>query len=90
MNELLSNPKALLALLCVGALVLSFNLILFGLLRGDKTVQEEFSKWGKAVGGGQDARRRQEAQLDELHRAVANLKSQQADGDAEKKRTTPP
>jgi L-arabinose isomerase len=85
MNGLLANPKALLALFCVGALVLSFNLILFGLLRGDKTVQEEMSKWGKAAGGGQDARRQQAAQLDELHRAVANLKSQPADEDAKKK-----
>jgi len=89
MNELFANPKALLALLCVGALVLSFNLILFGLLRGDKTVQEEISKWGKAAGGGQEARRRQDAQLDELHRAVAHLKAPQADEDTEKKRITP-
>ena len=63
MNALFANPKALLALLCVGALVLSFNLILFGLLRGDKTVREEISKWGKAAGGGQEVRRQQDAQL---------------------------
>jgi hypothetical protein len=89
MNELLANPKALLALLCVGALVLSFNLILFGLLRGDKTVQEEISKWGKAAGGGQEVRRQQDAQLDELHRAVAHLKAPQAGEDTGKKRITP-
>ena len=89
MNALLANPKALLALLCVGALVLSINLILFGLLRGDKTVREEISKWGKAAGGGQEVRRRQDAQLDELHRAVAHLKAPQADEDTGKKRITP-
>ena len=89
MNELLANPKALLALLCVGALVLSFNLILFGLWRGDKSVQEEVSKWGRAMGGGQEGRRRQDAQLDELHRAVAHLKAPQADEDTGKKRITP-
>jgi hypothetical protein len=85
MNALLANPKALLALLCVGALVLSFNLILFGLLRGDKTVREEISKWGKAAGGGQEVRRRQDAQLDELHRAVANLKTPTSDTQTDKK-----
>jgi L-arabinose isomerase len=85
MNELLANPKALLALFCVGALVVSFNLILFGLLRGDKTVQEEISKWGRAAGGAQESRRRQDAQLDELHRAVANLKPQHTDEDGEKR-----
>ncbi len=79
MNALFANPKALLALLCVGALVLSFNLILFGLLRGDKTVREEISKWGRAASGGQEARRQQDAQLDELHRAVANLKTPTSD-----------
>ena len=75
MTELLSNPKALIALACIGALVVGFNLTLFGLLRGSRTVQEEASKWGKALTGGQTAQKRQEAQLDELHQAVANLQS---------------
>ena len=85
MNELFANPKALLALACLGALVLGANLTLFGLLRGSKTVQEEASKWGKAFTGGQAAHRKQQAQLDELHQAVANLKATTADKDAEKK-----
>ncbi len=79
MSELLSNPKALIGLACLGALILGFNLTLFGLLRGSRTAQEEASKWGKALMGGQTARRQQEAQLDELHQAVANLKSQSTD-----------
>jgi hypothetical protein len=76
MSELLANPKALIALACLGALVLGLNLTLFGLLRGSKQVQEEAAKWGKALRGGVDGGRQQEAQLDELHRAVAGLKSQ--------------
>jgi hypothetical protein len=75
MNDLLSNPRGLLALACLGGLVISFNLILFGLLRGDKTVLEEMSKWGKAFGGGRDARQAQAAQLDELHQRVEKLKA---------------
>ena len=76
MNELLSNPKTLLALACIGALVVGFNLTLFGLMRGSKTAREEASKLGKAIRGGQAAQREQAAQLDELHQAVARLKSQ--------------
>jgi hypothetical protein len=79
MNELLANPKGLVILLCFGAVILGLNLSLFGLLRGNKTVQEEASKWGKALSGGQQARRQQDAQLDELHRAVAQFKSQTVD-----------
>ncbi len=77
MNELLSNPRGLLALVCIGGLVISFNLILLGLLRGDKTVLEEMSKWGKAFGGGRDALggKAQSAQLDELHQRVEKLKA---------------
>jgi len=77
----------MLALACLGALVLSANLTLFGLLRGSRTVQEEASKWGKAFTGGQAAQRRQQAQLDELHQAVASLKAAAADTDTEKKPT---
>jgi hypothetical protein len=75
MSELLSNPKGLLALACIGGLVISFNLILIGLLRGDKTVHEEMSKWGKAFDGGREMRQAQTAQLDELHQLVEKLKA---------------
>jgi len=73
MNELLANPKAWLILGCLGALVLGLNLSLLGLLRHDKTVAEEASKWGKALRGGAEGQKQQNAQLDELHRLVANL-----------------
>ncbi len=73
MNELLANPKIWLILGCLGALVLGLNLSLIGLLRHDKTVAEEASKWGKALRGGREGQKRQEAQIDELHRLVANL-----------------
>lgn len=77
MSELLSNPKGLLALACIGGLVISLNLILIGLLRGDQTVHEEISKWGKAFGGGREALagQAQAAQLDELHQLVEKLKA---------------
>ncbi len=89
MNALLSNPKALIGLACLGALILGFNLTLFGLLRGSRTAQEEASKWGKALTGGQTARRQQEAQLDELHQAVANLQSPANDREHQDKPDTP-
>ena len=74
MSELLTNPKALVILLCLGGAIVGLNLTLFGLLRGSRSVQAEASKWGKALGGGQELRTRQEAQLSELHQAVAQFK----------------
>ena len=75
MNELLSNPKAWLILGCLGAMVLGLNLSLLGLLRRDKAVMEEASKWSKALRGGREGQQRQDAQLYELHRLVSNLQS---------------
>jgi hypothetical protein len=76
MRDLLSNPAALIALVCVGALIIGLHLTLFGLLTGSKAVHAEASKWGKALRGGQDARRHQEHQMDELHRLVSELAEQ--------------
>lgn len=72
MNELLANPKALVALLCVVALVVGINAMLFSAFRG-RSFQQHASKWSQALGGGAEARRRQREQFDELHRRVQQL-----------------
>jgi hypothetical protein len=74
MNDLLKNPAAWVALLCLAAFVVGLNLTLIGLARGDRNVREEASKWGKALRGGVDGRQQAEAQMDELHAAVEQLK----------------
>ena len=54
--------------------VLSVNLTLFGLMRGDKSIKAEASKWGLAVGGARQAQASQNAQAEALHSAVEALK----------------
>ena len=73
MKELLANPASLIIVCGVVALVVGLNLTLFGLLRGDQRVRAEASKWTKPLTGAPEARRRQEAQLDELHKLVQDL-----------------
>jgi hypothetical protein len=72
MEDLLANPRGLIIIACFGAMVVGLNLTLFGLLRGDKSVQREAAVWGKVLRGNQ-ASQRQQAQLDELHQRVADL-----------------
>lgn len=57
--------------------VLSVNLTLFGLMRGNKNVQAEASKWALAVGGGRQAQANHDAQVAALHSAVEALKQTQ-------------
>ncbi len=80
MDQLLSNPRGLVILCCFGALVLSLNLSLFGLLRGDKRFQREASKWTQAIGGGREARKKQDSDAAELNRLVKQLKEQEQKG----------
>jgi hypothetical protein len=82
MNELLSNPRALIAVLCVIGLVLSVNMLLFTGLRSSVFGQQA-AKWGRAFGGGADVRKRQREQLDELHRRVEQLQSPPPGSDEE-------
>jgi hypothetical protein len=65
--------KTILIIALIVFFVLSVNLTLFGLMRGDKSVKAEASKWGLAVSGGRQAQAKQDAQSDALHRAVADL-----------------
>ena len=54
--------------------VLSVNLVLFGLIRGDRRMKEEASKWGLAIGGARQAQANNDAQAAALHAAVEALK----------------
>jgi hypothetical protein len=54
--------------------VLSVNLVLFGLMRGDRRLKEEASKWGLAISGGRRAQANNDAQAAALHAAVEALK----------------
>ena len=80
MNEILSNPRALIALLCVIALVLGVNALLFSAFRGGSFAQHA-AKWGQAFGGGADIRKRRQEQLDELHDRVDQLQSKKRRAD---------
>ncbi len=70
--------KTIIIILVIIGFVLSVNLTLFGLMRGDKSVRAEASKWGLAVGGGRAAQAGQDAQAAALHSAVAALKQEPA------------
>jgi hypothetical protein len=69
--------KSILILVLVIGFVLSVNLTLFGLLRNDKTIKAETSKWGLAFGGGRQGQRKTEADLAALRSAVAGLQVEQ-------------
>jgi type VI protein secretion system component VasK len=62
--------------LIIGAVVLLVALMHYGfyrVLRGDKSMVREFFTFGKAAQGGQRAQEKQNADLDELHKRVAEL-----------------
>ena len=74
MPAFLTDTRLILALCILGALVLGVNFGLVSLLRGRRPNNNEAATWTNALGGGRQAQRRQTAELDELHRAVAELK----------------
>ena len=80
MEQLLSNPRGLIIICCFGALVLSLNLTLLGVMRGDKRFQHEASKWTQALRGGRDVRAKQDNDAAELSRLVRQLKEQEQKG----------
>jgi hypothetical protein len=83
-DELLSNPRGIFILCCVGALVFGLNMTLVGVLRGDKRFQREASKWTQAFGGGRDVRRKENADAAELHRLVQEIKDKGLEGQSPK------
>jgi len=76
MDELLSNPRALIALACLGGLFLGVNLTLLSAFRRSKYLEEQAKIWGNAIGGGAAVRKQRQQDLDELHRRVQELKSE--------------
>ncbi len=84
MRNLLANPTGILLICCVSGLALSTFATMYGLLRGDKRIVAETSRWSRAFGGGREGQRRQQADLDALRQAVAKIEAENA------QRTEPP
>lgn len=76
MSELLSNPRALIGLTCIVALVIGINLPLLSAFRNSKFLQEQVKILGHAIGSGAEIRKQRQEDLDELHRRVQELKSE--------------
>ena len=77
MDQILSNPRGLIIVCCVLAFVLAVNASMLGLLRGDKRLERQASRWTKAFGGGADVRRQRAAEAAELHHLINQLKDEQ-------------
>ncbi len=75
MPDWLTNPRALIVIVCIGALVLGLNATLLSFLLGNKAALREASVWRQTLRGGSERQRQQDAQLDELHRIVSDFKS---------------
>ena len=73
MPGILNNPGALLAVCLVAVIVIGVNATLFTALRRGLRGDSEVRRWRQALGGAFDSQRRQDAQLDDLHRAVTEL-----------------
>lgn len=73
-EQLLANPPALAALACIVGFVVAVNLPLLLVPRGlGKLFGREARTWGKVIRAGADARKRNDDQVDELHRRVEQL-----------------
>ena len=72
MQAILTRPGLLLTLCLIGGLVISVNATLVSLLRRGSG-RGEAAQWSRALGGARSQQLQQAAQLDELHRAVADL-----------------
>jgi hypothetical protein len=73
MPGILNNPGALLAICLVAILVVGINATLFTALRRSLSGDSEIRRWRQALGGALASQRRQDAQMDDLHRAVSQL-----------------
>lgn len=76
MDVLFANPKLVIAAALVVLLVIAANWALVLAAKGDPTATERAAKWGKALRGNADAQKKQQSDLDELHRRVVELKNQ--------------
>lgn len=75
MEQLLSNPGRLLALVGILAFVILLNLPLLFPQGLGKMFEREAKTWSKALKGGTDISAQNTAQMDELHKQVEELKS---------------
>jgi|GraSoiStandDraft_4_1057263.scaffolds.fasta_scaffold1135409_2 hypothetical protein len=69
----LSDPRLLIGLVLIIALVIGVNFVLINLLRGKRPDERESSVWGRALGGARRAQRQQTADYDKLHQMVTSL-----------------
>lgn len=73
-DQLLANPPALAAVACIAGFVVIINLPLLLVPLGlGRLFEREARTWGKAIQAGADVRRRNDDQVDELHRRVEGL-----------------
>lgn len=75
MPDWLTNPRGVIVIVCIGALILGLNASLISLLLGNKAALREASFWRQTLRGGSERQRQQDAQLDELHQIVSEFKS---------------
>jgi hypothetical protein len=79
LNRLLNNPLGLCLVIFLAVFVIGNLVVMVSMLGRKEVMSDEMaSKWGKAIRGGFDAQKRQNAQLDELHQQVARLKSEKS------------
>lgn len=83
MPDWLTNPKAIIVILCLSGLILGLNAPLLTLILGNKAARREASLWRQALRGelGSGRKRQQDAQLDELHQIVSTLKADRTSQD---------
>jgi len=74
----LTIPGWLIVIIIIGLVVLISAGTLVSALRGRSGAD---NTWGKAFSGARRQQRQQAAQMDELHRAVANLSAQESKSD---------
>ena len=76
MSEFIENWRAWLALGCLGVLVVGLNLGLISALRGRRSAGGDAAgALQRAFRASPEARKKQEADLDELHRRVSQLQA---------------
>jgi len=74
LTQILSNPTALVSLLCIVGFVVAVNLPLLFPLGLGKMFEREARTWSKALRNGADVSERNAKQMDDLHKQVEELK----------------
>jgi hypothetical protein len=74
LTQILSNPTALVSLLCIVGFVVAVNLPLLFPIGLGKIFEREAKTWSKALRNGSDVSERNAKQIDDLHKQVEDLK----------------